>query len=301
MLTHTPFDGSHPLFKIGLQPLELEDWIEIDKHLPFYLSEKKRLMGERPEDVFVAEPETAASQGEVLALIVDHLKSRFTDRYVFHAGDSAVDVPEAGASVDLKSDTMPDLVKAALLVQEDLIIMRKGDDGWRLAAASLCFPSSWHLLEKFSKPLHAIHQPVPGFGPGTRNATMIERIFDNIQIEQPVRRFNWSVYSDDELFHADREAERLNSSDLSAGAFIRVEHQTLRKLPHSGDILFTVRIHLDPLEALERHSGGGEIRTGFIRSLRDLNTAELAYKGLTDEVDELISKLEAMAGEDAQA
>jgi len=33
---------------------------------------------------------------------------------------------------------------------------------------------------------------------------MIERIFDNLQIGMPVERFNWSVYSDDALYHDDR-------------------------------------------------------------------------------------------------
>ncbi|TIU52784.1 MAG: DUF3445 domain-containing protein, partial [Mesorhizobium sp.] len=62
------------------------------------------------------------------------------------------------------------LVQASLLVQEDLILMRRDESGWRLAAGSLCFPSSWSLLEKFGKPLQQIHAPVPGFGPGTRPA-----------------------------------------------------------------------------------------------------------------------------------
>ena len=43
--------------------------------------------------------------------------------------------------------------------------MRRGEDGWRLAAGSLCFPSSWSLDEKFGRPLQEIHAPVPGFGP----------------------------------------------------------------------------------------------------------------------------------------
>jgi hypothetical protein len=198
----------------------------------------------------------------------------------------------AGRTVSLDQTGVPPLEIASQLVQEDLVIMRKGETGWRLAAASLCFPSSWHLREKFSRPLEAIHEPVPGFGPGTRNASMIERIFDNIKTELPMRRFNWSVYSDDELFHADKEAEHISESDLGAGAFLRVEHQTLRKLPVSGDILFTVRIHLDPLEALAAHPQRAKICRGFITSLKALDADELAYKGLSGQVDGLIGRLD---------
>ncbi|TGQ25043.1 heme-dependent oxidative N-demethylase subunit alpha family protein, partial [Mesorhizobium sp. M4B.F.Ca.ET.214.01.1.1] len=73
------------------------------------------------------------------------------------------------------------LVAASLLVQEDLILMRRDVSGWRLAAGSLCFPSSWALTEKFGKPLQQIHAPVPGFGPGTRPADLINRMFDGLQ------------------------------------------------------------------------------------------------------------------------
>ena len=62
------------------------------------------------------------------------------------------------------------------------MLMRRGEDGWRLAAASLCFPSSWSLEEKFGRPLQDIHTPVPGFGRGTRTADIIHRIFDNLAV-----------------------------------------------------------------------------------------------------------------------
>ena len=150
---------------------------------------------------------------------------------------------------------MPPLKAASLLVQEDLILMRRGDDGWRLAAGSLCFPSSWTLTEKFGRPLHEYIAPVPGFGPGTRNNELISRMFD--KLHQPVQRFNWSIQAGDALYHplshsgrverAEQRPSKFGDADLNAAAFIRVERQTLRKLPASGDILFTIRIYLDPL------------------------------------------------------
>ena len=292
MLKHTPYDGSSPLFRIGLEPLELKDWLEVDGQLPFYLEEKVRLTALYSEHVFAAEADTDEAQREVLNLVLSHLAE-------FHAQThqregNAIRIGER--LVDLSAD-LPPLEIAARLVQEDLIIMRKGEEGWRLAAASLCFPSSWHLREKFSKPLHDIHRPVPGFAKGSRNAFMIERIFDNMKSELPMRRFNWSVYSDDELFHDDKNAEHLSRGDLDAGAFLRIEHQTLRKLPESGDILFTVRIHLDPFDALKKVQNSVEVCKGFVSSLRALSVEELAYKGLSDNVDGLIRRIEMLAQE----
>jgi hypothetical protein len=285
-MKHIPFDGSHPLFKIGLVPLDFVDWIEVDEHLDFYLDEKERLKTLYGDKVFAAEAGTEQTQQEALDLLAAHLKKHHQNTHseeteVFKAGDHHIDLNAA----------LPPLEIASQLVQEDLLLMRKGENGWRLVAASLCFPSSWSLLEKFSKPLDEIHKPVPGFGPGSRNAEMIFRIFDNLKTEQPVRRFNWSVYSDNELFHDDRAAEHLKKGALGVGAFMRVEHQTLRKLPVSGDILFTVRIHIDPLGMIAKQDNRADICAGFVASLEVLDAAQLAYKGLTQERDRLIAAL----------
>lgn len=290
-MKHFPFDGSHPLFKIGLEPLNLVDWIEVDEHLDFYLDEKARLKKLYSDKVFVAEAGTEAAQQEALDLLVEHLEQHHSQTHrhkdgLFQAGSHSVD----------RMTAFPPLESASQLVQEDLILMRKGENGWRLAAASLCFPSSWSLLEKFSKPLDEIHKPVPGFGPGTRNAEMIFRIFDNLKSEQPVRRFNWSVYSDNELFHDDRTAEHLKKGTLGAGAFLRVEHQTLRKLTVSGDILFTVRIHIDPLGMISKQQNCADICEGFVAFLEELDAAQLDYKGLTEERDRLIAALRKIGG-----
>lgn len=289
-LKHTPYDGSAPLFRIGLQPLEPAQWLEVDSRLADYLSEKERLEALYGDKVFAEEPDTREAQREVLELLLGHLKLHHGDTHEVIADRVRV----AGRSVVLDGEEPP-LLTAARLVQEDLIVMRKGEAGWRLAAASLSFPSSWSLREKFSRPLHEIHQPVPGFGPGTRNASLIERIFDNLQVEIPVRRMNWSVYSDDELFHDDRAAEHLNKQDFDAGIFLRVEYQTLRRLPKSGDILFTVRIHVDPLAALRQHPEGKRVCQGFVDSLERLDSDQLSYKGLIHSRDRLVDEIRAMA------
>ena len=194
---HTPYDGLSKLFTIGLKPLDLADWIEVDGNLPVHLAEKRRLYAEIPDKVFVEQPDTRAAQQEVLDLLTGHLPARCPDIYTPAGETLAID----GAPVSALAPPLDaPLVSASLLVQEDLILMRKGEDGWRLAAGSLCFPSSWVLTEKFGKPLHRIHDPVPGFGEGSRPDALINRMFDGLQ-GQAVERFNWSVQDGDALYH----------------------------------------------------------------------------------------------------
>ena len=278
----------HKAFSIGLAPLELAEWIEIDDKLDAYLQEKDRLYSAIPQKVFVEEPDTRDSQREVLDALADHLLNHFPRLYV--RDGSAITIG-GSRRMDVATEDPP-LLQAARLVQEDFVIMRHKPDGWRLVAASLSFPSSWSLMEKFGKPLPQIHAAVPGFGPGSRNAGLIDRIFDNLKVEQPVKRLNWSVYSNDRLHQPDRSAEQGSDNPGGfAGHFIRIERQTLRKMPVSGDILFTIRIHLDPLAALKSQP---EAIYPFIEQLRALDKRELDYKGLAEKRHEFIDALTAL-------
>jgi hypothetical protein len=301
--THTPYDGSSKLFSIGLKPLDPADWIEVDDHLLPYLAEKHRLYGEIPERVFVEEDGTRDAQQEVLDLLGAHLLERFPETH--RRTGSGVEVVGVASRLPASLADAP-LAKASQLIQEDLILMRRGDSGWRLVAGSLCFPSSWSLLEKFGKPLQDIHAPVPGFGPGTRPAELINRMFDGLQ-GQAVERYNWSIQSDNALYHPLSDLQRIDRAtnrpsrfpdgDIDAHAFIRVERQTLRKLPVTRDILFTIRIHLDPLAVLARHPDRARLAVSFAAQLEALDLAQLDYKGLTADRDRLMSVLNHMAND----
>ena len=181
-LARTPYDGSATPFTIGLKPLDPAEWIEPDDRLTQQLDLKRRLYETDFNTVFAAEPETIKAQAEVLAMLAAHLPSRFPD--IYRRTANAIEIVAGKQSVALDSWPQTPLVAASLLVQEDLVLMRKGTDGWRLAAAALCFPSSWSLAEKFGLPLDTIHIPVPGFGAGTRPAAIIGRIFDNLAVDR---------------------------------------------------------------------------------------------------------------------
>jgi dimethylamine monooxygenase subunit A len=278
---HTPYDGSSKPFTIGLKTLDPATWIEVDDNLEIYLAEKRRLYREETSNVLVAEQGTEAAQQEVLEMLVDHLATYFPT--LLNDDDGIV----GGA-----------LARAALLIQEDLVLMRHSPGGWRLVAASLCFPSAWNLHEKFGKLMHEIHQPVPGFGEGTRNAGLIDRMFDNLRVEQPVIRWNWSMYGDARLYHPatdNKMKNRFGDGPITGNVIMRLERQTLRKLPKSGDILFTIRIHNNPLEVLETHADGPALARSIASQVANLTDAEIDYKGLVGERTRLLQRLETLA------
>jgi dimethylamine monooxygenase subunit A len=280
--TYTPYDGSARPFTIGLMPLDPHRWIEPDDDLQRYLKEKARLAGERFDDIFVAEERTETAQQEALDLLLAHLGER-------HPAMRRHD-----------TSALPPLFKAGSLVQDDLVLMRRKADGWHLVAAHVAFPSSWSLREKFSRPMHEIHADVPDFSQGTRNAALITRIFDNLRVDQPVERLNWSVNTTADLFLPVSKHRRPPYTEAFTleERFVRVERQTLRRLAASGDILFTIRIYIDPVAVIARHPQAQKLAASFADQLELLDDQQAAYKGLTVQRAELVGKLRALCRSD---
>ena len=275
---HTPYDGSRQPFTVGLAPLDPAGWIEPDSHLARDLAEKDRLIATCRDLVFQAEPGTQAAQAEVLSCLLDHVMQRFPDLYR-RSGD-VVELPSASRRVDAGSADPP-LLTASRLVQEDLCLLRRGAHDWRLAAAVVCFPSGWSLAEKIGRPLDAIHEPVPGYE--GRMSQLVSRILDKLRVEEPVIRFNWSIHADGKLHHPAAgtiSVDRFTGPEDVRRAHIRIERQTLRRLPVSGDVLFTIRTHTDAIADLAADPRGKALATGLRNQLLALSEAQAAYKGL---------------------
>jgi dimethylamine monooxygenase subunit A len=272
----SPFTPPSKPFTIGLQPLDATRWLEPDAMRDADLATKEKLIAERPEVVIRSTPATFAGEADMLARLALHMRT-----------DNGIKMPEQA------EDASP-LVTAARHIQDDLVLMRKADDGWRLAAACLCFPASWSLAEKFDRSMDRIHADVPGWA--GQMAMRVARIFDHLHPGGHVWRLNWSIDDGQERhrpapkrgpksWHADRDR-------IAEIAHIRVERQTLFKSPATGDILFTIRTYHDPLAAFARHPEGATLAAGLKQQLAALDAAQLAYKGLQADRDLLISALD---------
>lgn len=247
---YAPFTAPYRM-TMGLMALALPEWLEIDDDLAADLAAKRRLLTERHDEVFVAEPGSHAAQHELLDVLVQHLLRHHGDIYARDGGRLTV-VP-AGIGVDLSDDSLAPLDIAGRLVQEDLCLMQRDGDAWRLTAASVCFPTRWNLVSKLGQPLDVIHDPVPGFR--DRLAGPVGRFFDHLTVERPVWRLNWSLIDDPALFQPAGHGRTAPNPAIDADnagdkVWLRVECQTLRRLPQTGAVVFTIRIHRWPLKAL---------------------------------------------------
>ena len=260
------------------------------------LAQKRALLADSDSGSVRARADSLEAQREVLDLVVAHLTTTHADRY--RAVEGGIEIVGTDRIEPLDADRPP-LEIAARLVQEDLVLMRQSPDGYRLVAGVVCFPSSWRLDEKFDRPMMAIHDSVPGWDGAL--GQRVDRIMAHLKTDLPVTRFGWSLYPDDRLRHLDAirpPGDWMADPDDAARSFFRVERQTLRRLPRTGDVLFTIRIHLDPFTSLEAVPEGPAIASKLVDQLRELSDDQLRYKGIHEARDRLIRWFAGLAAQD---
>jgi heme-dependent oxidative N-demethylase alpha subunit-like protein len=236
-------DGSPWRLSMGLHRLEEREWLEIDDRRGTELQEKARLLSAARETVLVTLPSGDAASRELFDLVVEHLVAHHD---VLDTSGATIVERTTGDAVDVAQ--LHAIEAASRLVQEDLCVLVR-DDAWRLVAACVCFPSRWSLREKLGASLVEIHEPVPGFDETL--ATPASTFFDRLSAERPVWRRNWTLL-DTPALHLPSPAERRRApdrlgGDLGARLWFRVERQTLRRLPSSDAIAFTIRTTVQPL------------------------------------------------------
>lgn len=268
--------GTSGRLSMALVPLDPKNWIEPDEHFVADLAEKERLLAERHQEVFRVLPEAAPGSAEVLALLVDFLPAHFPGVYE-RQGDRFYN-RASGRTWDLARTALHPLDLAGRLVQEDLCLMQVEPDSghYRLVGASVCFPTRWRLADKIGDTVGLIHAPVPGYE--AQLSSTMDRFFARLKSERPVWRVNWSVVDDPALFlpkgHGRRERDRgITPENAGEKLWLRLERQTLRRLPHTQDVLFTIRVYVHPLHTLAARSERAAALAAAIRALPpDLQT-----------------------------
>ena len=151
-------------------------------------------------------------------------------------------------------------------VAEDLCLMVEHDGRYRLDAAVVCFPSYWRLAEKMGRTAAAIHTPVPHYADDL--ADRVDTFLRRLRPERPVWRRNWDLHDNPDLFAPIVPPPVvLDVDDVATGVWLRSEHQTLRRLPRSQAILFTIRTQQVPIGALVERPDVARRMAGHARGL----------------------------------
>lgn len=124
---------------------------------------------------------------------------------------------------------------------------------YQLVAAAVGFPTDGHLSEKMGKPLHAVHEPIHGYAEQLSDG--VERFMDKLQVGEIYGRTNMFVMPSADLRYMsseppERRYAHVTADKAGSSLFARCERETLRRLPETGAIVFTIGVYRTALENL---------------------------------------------------
>ncbi|MGZ3402408.1 MAG: heme-dependent oxidative N-demethylase subunit alpha family protein [Phenylobacterium sp.] len=257
---HRPWEDAAD-FQIGLKPIAIADWLEGGETDP--AARKDPLFAAHRGLVWAEAEGSRAGQAEVLELV------------------------EAALGPAPARPDLPPLYAAARRVPDDLCLMEKHDGQWRLTALSLSAGSFFTAEEVIGRSLGELHGPVTGFG--DRFLVRVQRIFEGLRPGLVLERRNWTLLNSDALHTPSSAPIRariggIDPAQAGRALSLRVERQTLRRLPRTGGALFTIRVWLAPLGGL---AGQPERLAAFTQAWRTATPELRAYKRF-DLYDDLV-------------
>jgi hypothetical protein len=242
---------------MGLRSVNPIEWIELDSHYPKYHGDKSARLEERSDKCVKTHPDAYPAATELLQELADYLPARYPSLY--KRTEVGIDNLWSGESFNIQERPLREdpMALCARLVQDDLAIMVGQPDGqYRLLAGAILLAGFWRLSDKFGMTLSNIHTSgdVPHFREKLESG--MKKFFQRIKPETIYARNNYFIQVDDGLPWSNSIGDE-DDKVVSWGTaeknkiidhhWFRSERQTLRRLPKSGAVCFTIRTYFHPI------------------------------------------------------
>ncbi|KAK2801547.1 hypothetical protein FQN51_005254 [Onygenales sp. PD_10] len=279
-IPYRPFRyGPNYFITMGLRTMKWDEWIELDNHYPRFHADKARRIAERADKCCMTAPEAVDGVIELLEELTSYLPQRYPT--LFKRTPTGLTNLLTNESFNTTSRPLPEdpMITCARLIQDDLALMYEKPDGqYYLLAGAILLAGFWRLSDKFGMPLSEIHTSgdVPQFK--TKLEKGMINFFRRIKPADPVLRNNYFIQVDDELpwSHSigDEDSDSVSWSTAQKNKaiehhYFRSERQSLRRLPRSGAVVFTIRTYFEPITEIVKEPGVPGRLASAIRSWGD--------------------------------
>ena len=231
--------------------MEPDWWLEIENTYVSRIIERKQLFQKYGKMVLDYLPGSELACKELMEMCLQFYCARYpahfslsADRKTFHNGLLNEDT-------DIRS--MHPLHVLLNNVPEDFaVVLRNEKDGmYYFRAGAICSSLGWNVSTKIGLQLKDIHKPIPDYK--EKMSFSMDRYFSKMPTSAPIQRGSWGLEVGNPLFMPPGDPhEKLRESQqesLKIGdCYLRVDWQTLRRLPLSAGIVFNFKALFTPVE-----------------------------------------------------
>jgi hypothetical protein len=223
----------------GIAPLANDPWFLVDEAYDAQMAYRRRLIATLPRTVIATDAANPSAVRDMMDEVLSHLPEGF------EMSEGGIECPDG---VQIALDPADPFGTLGKLLQEDICLLEKRGDEHVLTGAVLCFPASWRLSEKISRPLIHIHDPVPEYDKTL--ARRVQRLFDGVRVGQALWRFNALWYDDPDLHQPRSTSTPRELTDRNTAPYLRSERQVIWRLPKSNGVLFTIHSFVLPRDTV---------------------------------------------------
>ncbi|WEW55993.1 hypothetical protein PRK78_001428 [Emydomyces testavorans] len=263
---------------MSLTKLEPDWWLELESTYKHRIAQRKALHAKHGKAVLNKLPGSELACKELMEMVIQFLCARYPQyfslskdkRYLTNGILNTVEDLHTKDSLAILMDNVP----------EDFAVMLRDDNSgyYFLRAGSICSSLGWNLETKLGMQLHEIHEPIPDYK--EKMQFSMDRYFAKMPTDKPIQRSSWGLEVDQPLFMPPGDPHELHrhsqspSLDLSS-CFLRVDWQTLRRLPLSGAIIFNYKALFTPVAEFRDEPG---IPALVAKILREGKRSIMEYK-----------------------
>ena len=292
-----PFPEDQYMYSVNIEPAVSRDpgsvfehTFDVDEHYVAEMAERARVLEQDPQRCLVM-PHMALAAWDTLAVLMEHLSRDYPEHFrltrdgdAWHWQNLALGIDQRFTFGDPASLPCEPLEYITRQAQGDFAVLDQRDDDLFMDAGMVTCPADWSLRFDAGMSFKQWHSPVPM----ANQMGVFERALKyllNAQVGSPVRRLNWTLTinprldTSPETYH-EWGADRGKVTAQNAGELVhlRVELQTMARLPRSHAVMFSIRTYLISMAELATQPHWAQ---RLHRVLRDLPDPIADYKGLT--------------------
>ncbi|KAM4054307.1 putative HRQ family protein 2 [Hirsutella rhossiliensis] len=274
-----------PVYHIsmGLQSDTPSGLITIDKDYLDRVNLRRGLIRQHGDKVHGYMPAGAEGVRELYAFLMgSYLPTRFPTIFQLSSDKGQIRNVATGRTHPTAATADPAAALRAIgeTVEEDMFLLHDTPEGHKSVAFVCCFAAGFDPSTKLGKGLKQIHGPVPSFD---KIGPSMERFFARLQVGKNVKRLNWVVQTHGELLvcdsHATHNAGKGHGEIDFGQTFLRVELQTLSRLPQTRAVLFSFKTYMYPIRQIKDEGLGSDLAAA-VEGMKEGNAPGMwLYKG----------------------
>ena len=292
-----PFPEDRYMYSVNMEPHRpggpspaYDAAFDIDEHYIAECRERALVLAQDPDRCLVM-PHMRMAEWDTLELLMESLARDFPDQFRLERDGDAwmwtntpLGITQSFTFGDAATLPCPPFEYITRQAQGDFTLQDQRDGTLFIDGGIATTQADWSLRFNAGMSFHEWHGPVPR----AHEAGVFDRALHyllRLRLGHPARRLNWTVTVNPRLDTSPEnyplwgpDRATVTPDNVGQKLHLRVELQTLFRLPRSNAILFGIRCYLIRLDELARVP---KWASRLHRVLRDLDPALAEYKGLT--------------------